>query len=205
MECQGSCHETGNNSHGNSLDSADPALLQREGESQRPKLVLPLGVTGAGWTLGAAPAAFQRPMEFPGDGIPGDGRSRSVSPPRLQECRYSLFSVRRHLPFQQNRENPTFLTLKPARLSLGNLPRRRIPEFQGSGMSADPAGREQSRENGIIPLPVPGPAKPFLESFIPNPSSHPAPSSRPPGTARTFPNPAWDSFSRREFRNSLRP
>lgn len=144
-------------------------------------------------------------MEFPGDGIPGDGRSRSVSPPRLQECRYSLFSVRRHLPFQQNRENPTFLTLKPARLSLGNLPRRRVPEFQGSGMSADPAGREQSRENGIIPLPVPGPAKPFLESFIPNPSSHPAPSSRPPGTARTFPNPAWDSFSRREFRNSLRP
>lgn len=211
LECQGSCHETGSNSHGNSLDSADPALLQQEGESQRPKLVLLLGVTGAGWTLGAAPAAFQRPMEFPGDGIPGGWNSRGWAEPlRVPSsvAGMSLFLVFSPPSFAfstKNRENPTFLTLKPARLSLGNLPRRRVPEFQSSGMSADPAGREQSRENGIIPLPVLGPAKPFLESFIPNPSSHPAPSSRPPGIARTFPNPAWDSFSRREFRNSLRP
>lgn len=216
LECQGSCHETGNNSHGNSLDSADPALLQREGESQRPKLVLLLGVTGAGWTLGAAPAAFQRPMEFPGDGIPRGWNSRGMefpgmggaAPCPLLGCRnvaIPCFQSAVICLFNKIGKNPTFLTLKPARLSLGNLPRRRVPEFQGSGMSADPAGREQSRENGIIPLPVPGPAKPFLESFIPNPSSHPAPSSRPPGTARTFPNPAWDSFSRREFRNSLRP
>lgn len=139
-------------------------------------------------------------MEFPGMGgaapCPLLG-CRNVAIPCFQSAVICLFN--------KIGKNPTFLTLKPARLSLGNLPRRRVPEFQGSGMSADPAGREQSRENGIIPLPVPGPAKPFLESFIPNPSSHPAPSSRPPGTARTFPNPAWDSFSRREFRNSLRP
>lgn len=147
-------------------------------------------------------------MEFPGDGIPGDGRSRSVSPPRLQECRYSLFSVRRHLPFQQNREKSHVFNTKTRAAFPGKPPPPPCPGIPGLGnvSRSRREGAEQGKRDHSPPCPrSPGPAKPFLESFIPNPSSHPAPSSRPPGTARTFPNPAWDSFSRREFRNSLRP
>lgn len=164
----------------NSLDSPDPALpvpLQREGESLRPKLVLLVGVTGAGWTLGAAPAAFQRPMEFPRGGR--DGQSRSMSPPRLQECRYSLFSVCRHLPFQQNRgKSHVFNTKKPVRLSLGKLPRC-VPQFQGSGMS-EQGKRDHSPR---CPHPQPRPSKAFSGEFYPK-SFIPARSKLPPAGNR---------------------
>lgn len=113
---------------------------------------------------GAAPALFQRLLEFPGMGC------RKVAGP----CFHSFAFLQTKVG-----ENPTFLTLKPkVWLLLGKL-----PEFQGSGMSPHPA--EGGKWDHCPKISVPQPQQSLFwrvrSQIPPNPQSHPAPSGSSPG------------------------
>lgn len=176
-------------------NSADPGPARPIPEGGR----IPAARTGAaGRGHWCGLELFQRRMEFPG--IPGMGRA--APRPLLGRGNVAIpcfaFSTK-------SGKSHVFNT--KTRVAFPGKPPRCVPAFQGSGMFSHPA---EGGKKGIISLPVPQPRPSktgnrgfFLESFIPNPASRPAPSSRPPGIPRPLPNPAWDSFSRREFPLSL--